>query len=155
MSIDYTLNISTGRKPSEFLEFLMTSCGFVELSEKVAQRNEVIASVYSPSNTGPLDSLGNTIFQQAYGFKPSVAICFQPDKFDKNFTFKVKYASILQSVITLLSYFSGDAVLQSPSNETILWRLNGQLEIDTKWYEGISLEGLSPNNFTSLPSPLG
>jgi hypothetical protein len=150
MSWDFTLEIASDCQPEEFLNFLIESQGFVKLSEKVAEKDEVIVSVYSPSNAGPLDELGRTFSQQAHGFNPSVAVCFQPSKFNKKFTSNEKYTSILRLSIALLEHFVGNAVLLANGDQTVLRSINGHLQIDIRWYEGVSLEGLSPDNFAYL-----
>jgi hypothetical protein len=154
MSINYSLDIATAYQPTELLKFLVETCGFVEVSEKVVKKDEVIVSAYVPSNTGAKDELGHSIFQRAYGFDPSVSVNFQPSNSSENFTFHAKHITTLQSVITVLNHFSGKAVLLWNYEQTVLRRLNGDIEIDVKWYEGVSIEGFSPDNVVSLASPL-
>jgi hypothetical protein len=150
MSLDYTLDISTDYQPAEMLDFLVDNNGFVKLSEKVAEKDGVIVSVYSQTGTGGSDERARSIFHEAHGFTSTVAVCFQPSKFDKKFTSNEKYTNILWSSITLLDHFSGNAVLLANGDQTVLRRINGHLQIDIRWYEGVSLEGLSPDNFSYL-----
>jgi hypothetical protein len=155
MSIDYTLQIATDQEPADLFRSLVETCNFTKMSGEFVERDEVTAGVYSRAGTTSSDEVVRSIFQEEYGFTPSVAVWFQPSKFDKNFTSKAKYVCILQSVVTLLDHFPGNAALLY-DEQTVLRRLNGHLEIDIRWYkryEGISLEGLAPENFAYLNKP--
>jgi hypothetical protein len=150
---DYTLDIETKKESAELFELLIQACGFTKISEEVAKKDGVIAGVSVTSDTGPRDKMGRSIFQQAYGFNPNVSVWIKPSS-SKEFTFSENYLTILQSVISLLEHFSGNAVLLCNGEQTVLQRMNGHLQIDIKWYEGISLEGFGPDNIAALPSPL-
>jgi hypothetical protein len=150
---DYTLNLETEKESAELFKLLIQACGFTKTSEEVVKKDGVIAGVYLPSNSGPTDEIGSSVFQKAYSFNPNVGVWLEPST-SKEFTSDAKYLTILQSVISLLEYFSGNAVLLANGEQTVLQRINGHLQIDVKWYEGISLEGLAPDNIAPLPSPL-
>jgi hypothetical protein len=150
---NYSLEIEAKKEPDELFELLVQECGFTKTSEEVVEKDGVIAGVSVTSDTGPRDKMGRSIFQQAYGFNPTVRIWIKPSS-SKEFTFSENYLTILQSVVFLLEHFSGNAVLLCNGEQTVLQRMNGHLQIDVKWYEGISLEGFDPNNVVSLPSPL-
>lgn len=149
MSTDYTLNIATDQEPKDLFRFLLETCNFVQLSEKVAEKNDVLGSVYSRTGTRRSNEVVRSIFQKAHGFTPNVAVLFEPGR-SEDFTSNDRFTNILQSIITLLDHFPGNAVLLYNSDQAILRRINGHLQIDIKWYEGISIDGLAADNFANL-----
>jgi hypothetical protein len=147
MSIDYTLDIATDQEPATLFRSLVETCSFTKISEEVVEKDDVIAGVFSRERTS---AFSRAFFQKEYGFTPSVAVWFQPRKSDHNFTSQAKYVRILKSAITLLEHFPGDAVLVCDTGPTVLRRLNGYLEMDIRWYEGVALEGLALEHFAYL-----
>jgi len=145
VTLEYSLNIETSRKPVELLKFLNEKCNFKQISEEVVEKQGVIAGAALKPK------MSQAIFQKAYGFPPDVDVWFELDK-TKNLN--TEYQTILQAVAALLSSFQGNAVLLFNNEITVLWRLNGQMAIDDEWHTGADVEELSLYKSFSLPSPL-
>jgi hypothetical protein len=156
MSMHYTLDVATDEEPATLLNFLVETCGFVKLSEKISEKEGVLASVYSEAGTRSSDEYARSIFQKEYGFVPSVAVCFQKRRV-QDFTSEEKYVTILRSVIMLLKHFPGDCVLlYDEIGQIVLRRLNDQLKTDIIWcgrYDQVWREGLLPSTFAHLNQP--
>jgi hypothetical protein len=157
MALDYHLKLETEQNSEDLFRLLIEQCGFKRVSEEVVENNEVTAGVSRREILPPGEiSFGQAIWQKAYGFVAKTTVWFRyrgasRDEAKKPYSIVI----VLQSAITLLENLpEGNAVLESFSDTTVLWRMDGQLEIDSKWNEGLSLEDLPPHNVRSLPSPL-
>jgi hypothetical protein len=149
MSRDFTFEIASDQEPATLFSALVTQCGFTKISEEVVVDSNVQAGVYSMSGTTPSDEVVRAFFKETHGFTPNVTVWFRPGK-SVEFTSNTKLTAILRAAIKLLDHFPGNAVLLCDSDQTVLRRIDGHLQIDIRWYEGISLEGLSPDNFAYL-----
>jgi hypothetical protein len=150
MSLDYHLELENQHPEEELFSLLIQQCGFTQVSEEVVKNGNLIAGI-SKSRPGPSTDVINAMFQKACGFAPKARVWFQ---LSKTADTRAEHDIILRSAVTLLENLPDDAVLLFNSEITVLWRIKGQLEFDTKWNEGKSLEGFPPHNLRSLPCPL-
>ena len=149
MAQSYGLSIETDLNAKELLKFVSTVKDF-EWNGTFLLGSGMLISVF------PETSEGQSIMEEAFGFKPSVSIGFRMQPISVSEA-EIGKLTMLQVTIEILKLVTGDSVLLFNGEIILLQRFNNQLLLNQDYalWRGAALAEITITyELKSLPSPL-
>jgi hypothetical protein len=145
VAIEYDLNLVTEFNSKVALDLLAEKLGFEWYAQSHLLGTGLIVGALK------CQGFSQSLFEEAYGFRPSICVWFRLDKFDDH---DRGYRNMTRAIAVLLGQSDGDAVLVFNGEITKLQRIGGELAIDSKWDLSVLDEMTLPYQMRPLVSPL-